>query len=151
LPAIAAAQDMGIEIGKKAPAAAVQTLDGKASDLSKFIGKQPVLMEFWAVWCPNCKELEPSIKKLHDKYGKQISFVGVAVSVNQNPTLVKRYVENHKLEWPQVYDNDGNATDVYDVPATSYVVLVDKAGKVVYTGLGGDQKLEPAIKKVLPQ
>ena len=37
----------------------------------------------------------------------------------------------------------------YDVPATSYVVVINKAGKVVYTGLGGDQDLEAAIKKVL--
>jgi len=37
----------------------------------------------------------------------------------------------------------------YDVPATSYVVVVNKAGKVVYTGLGGKQDLEAAIKKAL--
>jgi len=151
-PAIAHAQDlgMGIEVGKKAPAAVVQTLDGKAPDLAQYIGKQPVLMEFWAVWCPNCKELEPAIKAMHAKYGKQVSFVGVAVSINQSPALAKKYVENHKLDWIQVFDNAGNATDHYDVPATSYVVLVDKTGTIVYTGLGGDQKLEAVLKKVLP-
>jgi thiol-disulfide isomerase/thioredoxin len=145
----AGAQDSGIEIGKMAPAAALQTLDGKAADLSQFIGKKPVLMEFWATWCPNCRELEPTMKAMHAKYGSKVAFVGVAVSVNQSPALVKRYVGNHKLPWTQVYDANGKATDAYDVPATSYVVVVDKAGKVVYTGVGGTQDIEKAIKKVM--
>lgn len=149
LAGIAGAQDSGIELGKKAPAAAVQTLDGKAADLSQFVGKGPVLMEFWATWCENCHELEPTMKAMHAKYGKQVAFVGVAVSVNQSPALAKRYVANHKLGWAQVYDTQGNATEAYDVPATSYVVIVDKSGKVVYTGVGGKQDLEKAIKKAL--
>ena len=86
---------------------------------------------------------------MHAKYGSKIEFVGGAVSVNESPALVKRYVENHKLPWTQVYDAKGNATDVYDVPATSYVVLVDKTGKVVYTGVGGKQDIEAALKKVM--
>ena len=149
LPGVMAAQDSGIEVGAKAPAAAVSTLDGKAADLSQFIGKRPVLMEFWATWCPNCKELEPTMKAMHAKYGSKVAFVGVAVSVNQSPALVKKYVANHKLPWAQVFDTKGNATDKYDVPATSYVVVIDKTGKVVYTGVGGKQDLEAALKKVM--
>jgi hypothetical protein len=37
----------------------------------------------------------------------------------------------------------------YDVPATSYVVVLDKAGKVVYTGLGGKQAIDAALAKAL--
>ena len=146
---VAGAQDSGIEIGKQAPAAAVQMLDGKAADLSRFIGKTPVLMEFWATWCPNCKELEPTMRAMHAKYGSKVTFVGVAVSVNQDAALAKKYVAKHKLGWTQVYDDKGKATEAYDVPATSYVVVVDKTGKVVYTGVGGTQDLEKALKKVL--
>jgi len=108
-----------------------------------------VLLEFWATWCGNCKELEPQIKALHAKYGTRVKFVGVAVSVNQSPELVRRYVAKHGMPWDQLYDRRGNATGAYDVPATSYIVVLDRTGKVVYTGLGGDQKLEPAIKRVL--
>lgn len=149
VPAIARAQDSGIEIGKTAPAAAVTTLDGKAADLSRYIGTKPVIMEFWATWCPNCRELEPNMKAMQAKYGSKVNFVGVAVSVNQSPALVKRYVENHKLTWTQVYDTKGDATDKYDVPATSYVVVIDKTGKVIYTGVGGKQDIEAAIKKAM--
>jgi thiol-disulfide isomerase/thioredoxin len=143
------AQESGIEVGARGPTAAVETLDGKAADLGKYVGKMPVLIEFWATWCGNCKELEPQLKALHAKYGMQVKFLGVAVSVNQSPTLVKRYVDRHGMPWEQLYDRRGNATGAYDVPATSYIVILDRAGKVVYTGLGGDQKLEPAVRRVV--
>jgi thiol-disulfide isomerase/thioredoxin len=145
----ARAQDSGIEVGSKAPGAAVSTLDGKPANLAQYIGKKPVLMEFWATWCPNCKELEPTMRAMNAKYGSKVAFVGVAVSVNQNPALAKKYVEKHQLTWTQVYDAKGTATEAYDVPATSYVVVVDKNGKVVYTGVGGKQDLEAVIKKVM--
>ena len=148
-PAAARAQDMGIEIGSKAPAAAVETLDGKPANLSQFIGKTPVVIEFWATWCPNCKELEPHLKEVAAKYANQVRFVGVSVSVNQSPERVRAYVAKHGMPGDQVFDTKGNATGAYDVPATSYVVVLDRTGKVVYTGLGGDQDLEKAIKKAL--
>ena len=143
------AQESGIEVGTRGPGAALETLDGKAADLGQYVGKTPVLLEFWATWCSSCKQLEPQLKALHGKYGKQIKFVGVAVSVNQSPALVKRYVAKHGMPGAQLYDRKGNATGAYDVPATSYIVVLDRAGKIVYTGLGGDQKLEPAIRRAL--
>ena len=143
------AQDIGLEWGTVAPAAQVETLDGKPADLAKYVGKRPVLMEFWATWCANCHELEPTMKAMHAKYGSRMSFVGVAVSVNQSPARVKAYIAKHGLPWDQVFDRKGNASGAYDAPATSYVVVLDRAGKVVYTGLGGKQDLESAIKKAL--
>jgi thiol-disulfide isomerase/thioredoxin len=145
----ARAQDVGLEIGTKAPSAKVHTLDGKEIDLTSFVGKSIVIMEFWATWCPNCQELEPTLLNVLKKYDKQVTFVGVAVSVNQSPARVKAYVEKHKLPGEQVFDTKGNATGAYDAPATSYVLVIDKTGKVVYTGLGGKQNLEAAIKKAL--
>ena len=146
---VASAQDSGIEIGAKAPGAAVETLDGKPANLAQYVGKTPVLIEFWATWCPNCRELEPHLKAVHEKYGNQVRFIGVSVSVNQSPDRVKAYVAKHGIPGDQLFDRNGKATGAFDVPATSYVVVLDKTGKVVYTGLGGDQNLEAAIKKAL--
>ena len=56
-----AAQDLGIEVGKRAPSAVVTTLDGKPVDIGAYIGKVPVFLEFWATWCPRCHQLEPSL------------------------------------------------------------------------------------------
>jgi thiol-disulfide isomerase/thioredoxin len=143
------AQDIGLEIGSAAPVVKLHTLDGKVADLGEYVGKKPVLLEFWATWCGNCQELEPSMKVLHEKYGKQVAFVGVAVSVNQSPARISAYVDKHKLPWTQLFDTKGEASGAYDAPATSYIVVLDGAGKVVYTGLGGKQDLEPALKKAI--
>jgi thiol-disulfide isomerase/thioredoxin len=149
VPRVLPAQDLGIEVGSTAPGAKVATLDGKDADLSAYIGKMPVLMEFWAVWCPNCKELEPTLLSVSKKYGSRVKFIGIAVSVNETPDRVKAFVEKHGLPGDHFFDTKGNATGAYDVPATSYIVVLDKTGKVVYTGLGGKQDLEAAIKKAL--
>jgi thiol-disulfide isomerase/thioredoxin len=143
------AQEIGLDLGTAAPAAKVETLDGKPADLATYVGKTPVLLEFWATWCANCHELEPTMKAMHAKYGDRVAFVGVAVSINQSPERVKAYVAKHQLPWAQVFDRRGNASGAYDAPATSYVVVLDRAGKVVYTGLGGKQNLEAALRKAL--
>lgn len=149
MPMAARAQDLGLEVGTTAPPAKVFTLDGKEADLAQYIGKAPVLIEFWATWCPNCHELEPTLLEVARKYAGRVKFVGVAVSVNENPARVKAFVAKHGLPGDQYFDTKGNATGAYDAPATSYVVVIDKAGKVVYTGLGGKQDLDAAIKKAL--
>jgi len=146
---VLAAQESGISVGKRAPAAAVTTLDGKAANLASYIGRGPVLIEFWATWCPNCRELEPSLLAEQKKYASRVVFVGVAVSVNQSPARVKAYVAKHGIRHDIVFDTNGNAAEAYDVPATSYVVVLNAKGDVVYTGLGGTQDLEAAIRKAL--
>jgi len=148
-PRTAHAQDLGVQVGTVAPAAKLSTLDGKDADLSQYIGKTPAVIEFWATWCPNCAELEPTMLAAAKKYGNQVKFVGVAVSVNESPARVKAFVAKHGLPGDHYFDTKGDATGAYDVPATSYVVVINKAGKVVYTGLGGKQDLDAAIKKAL--
>jgi len=143
----ARAQDSGIAVGTKAPAAAMETLDGAPAELSSVFGKGPVVIEFWATWCPNCKELEPVMLAVQKKYAGKVAFVGVAVSVNQSPRAVQAYASKHALQMTQFFDRRGKAVDAYEVPATSFVVVVNKAGQVVYTGLGGQQDLEAAIRK----
>ena len=147
--ALRAQDPMGLPVGAKAPGAALQTLDGKRVDLASYIGKGPVVLEFWALWCGNCKELEPQLKALTAKYAGKVTFVSVAVSVNESPDRVKRYAEKYGLTQHLLFDTDGAATDAYSAPATSYVVVVDRSGKIVYTGLGGGQKLEEAVQKGL--
>jgi hypothetical protein len=69
--------------------------------------------------------------------------------VNESPERVKLYAQKYGLTQQLVFDADGAATDAYSAPATSYVVVVDRDGKIVYTGLGGDQQLEPAVRRGL--
>lgn len=143
------AQESGIAMGSTAPGAAVETLDGKPIDLSQYVGKQPVLIQFWATWCPNCKALEPRIDAAMKKYGTKMKFVAVAVSVNQSVERVKAYKEKHGMLQDIVWDRKGFAADAYEVPATSYIVVVDAKGKVVYTGMGAEQDIDAAVRKAM--
>ena len=143
----ALAQDLGIEVGSKAPAVTVQSLDGKQVDLGRYIGKTPMLIEFWATWCANCRELMPTLLEAEKKFGKKVKFVALAVAINQSPERVRRFIAAHPLPHDTFYDTDGKAAGAFDAPATSYVVVLDKTGRVVYTGLGGKQDLEAALKK----
>jgi len=143
------AQDMGIDVGKIAPAVTVQTLDGKPLDLGRYIGKGPVLIEFWATWCPNCRELMPTLLASEKKYGTRVKFLAVAVNINQSPERVRRYLVAHPLPHETVFDANGSAAEGFDAPATSYVVILDRKGRVVYTGLGGKQDLDAALAKAL--
>jgi thiol-disulfide isomerase/thioredoxin len=145
----ARAQDLGIEVGATAPAVTVQSLDGKTVNLADYIGKTPMLIEFWATWCPNCRELMPALIEAEKKYGKRVKFAAIAVAINQSPEKVRRYLAAHPLPHDTWYDVDGKAAGAFDAPATSYVVVLDRAGRVVYTGLGGKQDLEAALRKAL--
>lgn len=146
----AAAQELGLPVGTAAPAAAVETLDGRPADLAAVVAGRPALIEFWATWCPNCKALEPQIARLASSYGDRLRVVTVAVSVNQTPERVRRYVAARRLPGVVLFDRRGAASAAYDAPATSYVLVLDRAGRVVYTGQGGDQDLAAAVRRAFP-
>lgn len=143
-----AAQESGIAVGSPAPVVVVHDLDAKPVDLSQYIGKKPVLLEFWATWCSNCEELLPTVRRAQAAYGSKVEFIGVNVTVNQTPERVRRYLETHKPPYRTLYDDAGTSIRAYQVPATSYVVIVDRAGKVAYTGIGGTQDLDGALRRV---
>jgi thiol-disulfide isomerase/thioredoxin len=144
-PMVVMAQESGIAIGSTAPGADVETLDGKPINLDQYLKEGPVLLQFWATWCSNCKALEPKINAAVAKHGGKVKVVAVAVSVNQSVERIKAYRDRYQMKHDIVYDRRGWATDAYEVPATSYIVVVNADRKVVYTGVGSDQDIEAAI------
>jgi thiol-disulfide isomerase/thioredoxin len=143
-----AAQESGIPVGSKAPAVTVNDLEGKPVDLGQYIGKQPVLLEFWATWCELCEELLPRVRAAQAAYASKVEFIGVNVTVNQTRDRVRRYVDSHQPGFRTLYDDQGTSIRAYKVPTTSYVVVIDRAGKVAYTGTGGTQDLEGVLRRV---
>jgi len=144
----ALAQDEGIALGARAPAVVVNDIDGKPVNLADYIGKKPILLEFWATWCSVCEELLPKVKAAHAMYGEKVVFLGVNVTVNQTPERVRRWIANNDPPYRTLYDDKGVSTRAYEAPVTSYVVIVDAAGKVAYTGTGADQDLAGALARV---
>jgi thiol-disulfide isomerase/thioredoxin len=145
----AAAQiESGIPVGATAPVVTVNDLEGKPVDLGRYVGKQPVVLEWWATWCELCEAMLPRIKAVHASYGDRVAFVGINVTVNQTPARVRKYLETHQPPFRTLYDDRGTSIRAYQVPTTSFIAVVDRAGKVVYTGTGGEQDLEPVLRQV---
>lgn len=138
-----------LAIGAVAPDMKLETLDGQPANLSAWLGKSPMLIEVWATWCENCEALAPKILAAKSKYGARVKFLGVAVSFNQSPQRVKLYMEKHGFDIESLYDRKGEADVIYGVKATSTIIGVDKSGRIVYAGAGGDQNIDAAVAKVL--
>jgi thiol-disulfide isomerase/thioredoxin len=150
-PSVLKAQDdvIGVPIGTTPPAVTIQDLDGNPVDLGRWVGKKPLLVEFWATWCPVCAELLPRMEAARTKYGDRVEFLVVAVAVNQSPNTVRRHLTRHPMPFTFLWDVNGNATRAFQAPATSYVAVLDAKGKVVYTGVGSDQDIEAALQKAV--
>ena len=149
LPPALEAQDIGLTLGTRAPAVTVEDLDGKPVDLGRYIGKHPVMLEFWATWCPLCKALEPALEAAHARYGATVQFIAIGVGVNETPASIKRHLAAAPLPFPVLFDANGAAVRAYQAPTTSYIVVLDRAGKVVYTGAGAEQDIAAVLQRLL--
>lgn len=124
-------------------------LDGTPANITQFLGKTPVVVEFWATWCPLCKKLEPQFKASQEKHGAAVVFLSVGVPTNQTRERQLAYVKDRSLGGTFVFDSASNAVNAYNVPHTSHVLVVDRQGVIVYNGTGTAQDLEAAIAKAL--
>ena len=143
----ATAQEGGIALGAEAPSARVVTLDGKSVNLADYYDGKPVVLEFWATWCPLCKKMEPAMEAARQRHGDDVVFVSVGVTANQTAERQREYADKQHLSGKFVFDAEGAALKAFSVPHTSYIVVIDKSRRVVYTGVGGSQDIEAAIKK----
>ena len=141
------AQDLGLPVGAEAPRLVVKDLDGKPVDLAQWIGKKPVLLEFWATWCENCEALLPTLTEAKARVGDRVEFIGINVTVNQTPDRVRRYMVEHELPYRVLYDTDGASVRAFAAPATSYIVIIDRGGRILYTGVGPDQEFGASLAR----
>jgi len=150
VPALLHAQDViGIPVGEIPPAVTLENLNGDSVALSQWIGKKPVIVEFWATWCPICEELLPRMEAAQKKYGDRVQFLVVAVAVNQSKNSVRRHLAKHPMPFTFLWDGNGAAVRAFQAPSTSYVAVLDAKGRVVYTGVGADQNIEAAMQTAI--
>ena len=126
---------------KPAPQLALPELGGARLDLKQLRGKV-VLVNFWATWCPPCRQEMPSMQRLNDKLaGKPFAILGV--NVGETPAQVGAFLKIVPVGFPIALDEKGqhlNAWQVFAFP-TSY--LVDKQGRIRY-GLFGSIEWDEA-------
>jgi peroxiredoxin len=133
----AVAQDSKTATGQEntAPNFELQDLNGTAVALDSFKGQKPVLLYFWASWCPYCMAVRPAVIKLRDGIDqKDLAIVAINVGGGDSLAKVKRFQEAHPATYTTVYDGEGKAVRAYHVQGIPHFVLVDKDGLVKYNG-----------------
>ena len=133
----------------QAPEFKLQDLNGKTVKLSDFKGK-PVLLDFWATWCPPCRDSIPAIQKLQKAYADK-GLIVLGVSMDQGGwDSVRAFVKEQGMTYSILKGTDDVTAD-YQVRTIPMLVIIDKTGKVVkrHLGVGGDDELEKDIKAVL--
>lgn len=139
-----------LEQGMKMPNVKVETNKGTTFDLSKT--KKPVLINFWATWCPPCRIEMPGLQSLYEEYRDKVDFVMINLGETKE-TIQDFLVENEVYTFPIGYD----PTDIYGAKfgivgiPTTYIIDKDKVISNYIVGARGEEQfreyLEAVIKK----
>jgi thiol-disulfide isomerase/thioredoxin len=123
--------------GFLAPDFQLETFGKEAYTLSELRGK-PVLINFWASWCPPCRSEMPAIQKVYDEFRDQ-GFVVLAVNSTHQDNLgdAITFAQIHKLSFPILLDRDGSVGDLYEIRSLPTTFFVDPQGTIQEVVIGG--------------
>lgn len=147
--------------GDKAPGFKLQSISNKYVTLDELRqnpmkkgATRPVIVTFWATWCPPCREEAATLKRLEAKYkSKGLEIIGVALDTGGIGDVAP-FVKEHKLNYTILLDPDNKvAASLYNVRGIPSLYVLDKSGVIrnKYTGTysGFDKDLEKDIQSVL--
>jgi peroxiredoxin len=118
-----------------APDFDLQDLKGSHVTLGQFKGQKPVLLYFWATWCPHCVAVRPEVVQLRKATpDTDIEIIAINVGSGDSLARVKRFEEKDPAPYTVLYDPDSKVTRSYRVEGIPHFVLLDKAGSVKYQG-----------------
>ena len=138
------------DVGKPAPDFDLPDLDGNKVDLSSMKGKV-LILDFWATWCPPCKEEIPHLVRLQSKYRDQgLQIVGLSLDAG-GAKDVKPFAEEHDVNYTMLIANDETARAYGGVSMIPTTFVVDRSGVVVkrFIGYTAPEAFEEAILPLL--
>jgi thiol-disulfide isomerase/thioredoxin len=112
-----------------APPVKAADLSGRQVDLSNFAGKV-VLVNFWATWCPPCREEIPELLQLKKEYKDRLEIVGISEDEDP-PESVLKFARQKGMTYPIVMATDQLIEAYGGVPALPTSFLIDTQGRVV--------------------
>ena len=108
--------------------------DGKPVKLGDHPGKV-IFLNFWATWCPPCREEMPAMERLYQRYKAQ-GLVVIAISVDSDIVVVPPFVKQNKLTFLIGHDPKMALAERYGVRALPSSFLVDKKGNLAALAIG---------------
>lgn len=133
--------------GKKAPEFTLKDLSGKDISPSSFKGK-PILLNFWATWCPYCREERPYLNSLYKKY-KGKGLIIVAVSTDKSSNKVKDYLKKIPMEFIILLDEKGETAELYGIYALPTSFLIGRDGIIKNKFMGMREWTDNESKKLI--
>ena len=142
----------GVSIGNLAPDFELKTLTGENITLSSLRGK-PVLLNFWATWCPPCKAEMPFLQQINDTW-KPKGLVILEVDVGEKKGQVETFMTGLNLSMQVALDTDMKVTSKsYLIGAIPTTFFIDKNGVIRQKNVGGylsRAAIEAELPNIMP-
>lgn len=126
--------------------------DSNEVQLKDFKGK-PVILNFWASWCPPCVGELPYFEEAYKEYGDKVQFMIVNLTDGNRETveLAKKYITDNKYTFPVYFDTKADVAFSFSVSSIPATYLVDENGNIVGHAIGAIEKkdMEDIIKILL--
>lgn len=109
-------------------------MEGNPVALGRFLGKKPVLLVFWATWCPHCNAAVPEINRIHEDSGRGVRLQVLALDYQESPEKVEAFLRKKQVRYPVLLDRKGTVARGYRVLGIPTYILIDAAGGIAYRG-----------------
>jgi cytochrome c biogenesis protein CcmG, thiol:disulfide interchange protein DsbE len=135
----------------------VENIDGEEVNFKSLVGKGPLLVNFWALWCEPCKLEMKAFNKLVEKYqDKGVTMVSINTDKVRSLSKVRSYIKTQGYTFPVLLDPDGSlATEKFSMESLPYSLVLRKDGTIFKKHIGftaGDElTVENEILEMLKQ
>lgn len=127
----------GVTVGMPAPQFKVVSLSGREVQTS--FTEKITVMNFWATWCPPCREEMPELDKFAAEKQSEVAFL--AINVQESAERVAAFIKQNSYSMP-VYLDSGTAAGMYKVTAIPTTIIIDRQGIIKFRKAGGVTKSE---------